>query len=85
MTVLLYAQASGKDSLRDIQHSLLSQIHKLYHLGVKSVRRSTLADANKNRNYQIYEHLFYELLKRCKSITPKHKFKFKNLLQCQRD
>jgi len=79
-TVMLYSQASGKDSLRDIQNSLLAQGHKLYHLGIKSVRRSTLADANKRRNYRIYEQLFYQLLERCKSITPKHKFKFKNPL-----
>jgi hypothetical protein len=80
LTVMLYSQASGKDSLRDIQHSLLAQGQKLYHLGITSVRRSTLADANKKRDYRIYERLFYETLKRCTDITPRHRFKFKSPL-----
>ncbi|MFH0806960.1 MAG: IS4 family transposase [Elusimicrobiota bacterium] len=79
-TVMLYAQVSGKDSLRDIQNSLTVQSLKLYHLGLQLVKRSTLADANQTRHYGIYENLFYKLLERCKNITPKHKFKFKNPL-----
>ena len=79
-TVMLYAQASSKDSLRDIQNGLTAQQNKLYHLGLKSIRRSTLADANQTRDYHIYEHLFYKILERCKDITPKHKFRFKNPL-----
>ena len=77
-TVMLYAQSSGKDSLRDIQDSFLAQESKMYHLGLNKVRRSTLADANQTRSYAIYEDLFYQMVERCKSITPRHKFKFKN-------
>ena len=78
---MLYAQASGKQSLRDIQNGLCSQSSKLYHLGFSNtVKRSTLADANRKRDWKIFEHLFYTLLNRCKDITPKHKFKFKNPL-----
>jgi len=76
----LYAQIKGCDSLRDIQNSFATQFHKLYHLGLTSVKRSTLADANQTRDYKIYEKLFYKLLEKCKDITPKHKFKFKNPL-----
>jgi len=79
--VMLYSHASGKDSLRDIQNSLTVQQKKLYHLGIQSVRRSTLSDANKNRPYEIYENLFYKILHRCKEITPKSKFRFKNPLR----
>ena len=49
-------------------------------MGVGSVARSTLSDANTRRNYQIFEKLFYELLARCKDITPQNKFSFKNPL-----
>src|SRR5207237_6119815 len=45
LTTLLYAQASGKQSLRDIQTALGLQAPKLYHLGLPAVKRSTLADA----------------------------------------
>lgn len=79
-TVMLYAQISGKDSLRDIQNSLAVQGSKLYHIGLQSIKRSTLADANQTRSYYIYEQLFYKILERCRNITPKHKFKFKNPL-----
>jgi hypothetical protein len=34
----------------------------------------------KNRPYQIYEGLFYKLLDKCRSVTPDHKFRFKNPL-----
>ncbi|MBM3253503.1 MAG: IS4 family transposase [Candidatus Omnitrophica bacterium] len=79
-TVLLYAQASAKDSLRDIEQAFKVNSERLYHLGLPAIKRSTLADANKTRSYHIFESLFYRLLERCKDITPKHKFKFKNPL-----
>ena len=44
------------------------------------MKRSTLSDANKSRDYHIYEQLFYKILYRCKDITPKNKFRFKNPL-----
>jgi len=80
LTVLLYAQASGRDSLRDIEQTFKVNTERLYHLGLPAIKRSTLADANTSRDYRIFEGLFYRLLERCKEITPKHKFKFKNPL-----
>lgn len=80
-TALLYAQAGGKTSLRDIEHGLAAQGNRGYHLGLKSsVRRSTLADANAKRDWRVYEGLFYAILARCRDLTPKHKFRFKNPL-----
>lgn len=81
LTVLLYAQASGKSSLRDITNGLRVQQKRTYHLGLdEPVTRSTLSDANARRDYQIYEDLFYALLERCRDLTPKHRFRFKNPL-----
>ena len=77
---LLYAQISGKDTLRESVQGLEVNGTKLYYLGLPQVKRSTLAEANQNRNYQIYELLFYEILSKCKDLTPKHKFRFKNPL-----
>lgn len=80
-TTLLYAQAGGKSSLRDIQNAMAAQGSKLYHLGISSnVCRSTLSDANAQRDWRLFEGVFYKLLGRCRSITPKHKFKFSNPL-----
>lgn len=82
LTTLLYAQASGKNSLRDIQTALGTQQPKLYHLGLPAVKRSTLADANAKRDPKIMEKLFYRLLERCQQIAPKHQFRFKNPVRC---
>jgi len=80
-TALIYAQASGKESLRDIQNGFAVLPSRLYHLGLPdSVPKSTLADANTLRDHRIYEQLFYKLLSRCRDLTPKHKFRFKNPL-----
>ena len=78
LTVLLYAQAGSKVSLRDIETALGTQEPKLYHLGLPAVKRSTLADANAQRDCRIMERLFYRLVDRCQAIAPKHQFRFKN-------
>jgi hypothetical protein len=81
-TTLLYAQAGDKQSLRDIELGLNAQSGKLYHLGFTDpIRRSTLSEANATRNWAIYQGLFDKLLARCQSLSPKHKFRFKNPLQ----
>lgn len=68
LSILLYAQATGKDSLRDIETSLLVEHKRWYHLGLSTVARSTLAKANERRPYQIYESLFYKLLEQCQNL-----------------
>jgi len=65
LTILLYAQATGKDSLRDIQTSLTIRDSSWYHLGLETAARSTLSKANEKRPCQIYESLFYKLLEKC--------------------
>ncbi|PIQ94985.1 MAG: IS4 family transposase [Nitrospirae bacterium CG11_big_fil_rev_8_21_14_0_20_41_14] len=80
LITLLYAQIKYKDSLRDIETSLKAQSNRWYHIGLEDIKRSTLSDANNQRDYRIYEDFFYTLLDRCKGITPKHKFRFKNPL-----
>ena len=53
---MAFAQLTGCRSLRDIEASLGAQRHKLYHTGFSSaVKRDTLAVANKNRDYRIYQ------------------------------
>lgn len=78
LSVLLYAQATGKESLRDIEIGLRVQGKSLYHLGIRNVARNTLAHANKNRPYEVYESMFYALLERCHSLTFGTAFTFKN-------
>ena len=77
---LLYSQITGADSLRDIETTLGALHSRWYHVGLKSVKRSTLSEANAKRDYRTYEDLFYALLGKCKNNTPKHKFNFTNPL-----
>jgi hypothetical protein len=61
---MLYAQLSGRKSLRDLVFSLNRQTHKLYHLGFAEVKRATLADANEQRPAVIFEKAYQQVLER---------------------
>lgn len=83
LLTLLYAQATGKVSLREIETWLSVHNNKWYHLWLQSVARSTISDANNKRPYQICESLFYELLSECKKLwvwVSKKEFTFDNPL-----
>src|SRR3990167_3927508 len=74
---LLFAQATGRESLRDIEVGLKVHEKRWYHLGLETVARSTLADANRRRPHEIFERLFYEILRRCKELSVTKPFEFK--------
>ena len=53
--VLAFAQLTWRESLRDIETCLISFGPKLYHAGIRQpTSRSTLADANENRDWRIF-------------------------------
>lgn len=58
LVALLYGQLSGAQSLREIEAGLKSHQNQLYHVGGKVVRRSTLADANRQRPAEVFVGLF---------------------------
>ena len=66
---ILMSQLSCRQSLRDIQSNLESQQEKLYHLGTKSIARSTLARIKEEQPASLYQQLFTQLLQRCKNGT----------------
>ena len=50
-----FAQLCYRESLRDIESCLRAMENKLYHMGIRAkISRSTLADANENRDWRIY-------------------------------
>jgi hypothetical protein len=52
---MAFAQLSYRESLRDVEVCLRAMRSKLYHMGIRShIARSTLADANENRDWRIY-------------------------------
>jgi len=52
---MAFAQLTYRESLRDIESCLRAMQPKLYHMGIRgSIAKSTLADANENRDWRIY-------------------------------
>jgi len=80
LCVMLFAQITYRSSLRNIVAHFRFQSKRLYHIGLLAVKRSTLSDANANRDPKLFEALFGLLYQKCASIAPSHKFRFKNKL-----
>jgi hypothetical protein len=82
---MLFCQFGRAHSLREICGGLASCEGKLKHLGMPDApKRSTLAYANTNRPWSLYQTVFEQLLDKChKSVNgrnPHKKFRFKNKL-----
>jgi IS4 transposase len=61
LVALIYAQLSGKDSLRAVEAGFNANPHHHYHLGTGRLSRSTLADANARRPSGIFAQTFATL------------------------
>jgi hypothetical protein len=66
---MAFAQLTHRESLRDIEVSLTAHSRHLYRAGFRSmVRRSTLADANENRDWRIYADFAQTLIRRARPL-----------------
>lgn len=66
LACMMFAQIRQENSLRDIDISLNAHANKLYHIGIHQCPKSTLADANNNRDYRIYEEFAKSMMKRAR-------------------
>ena len=74
---MAFAQITYRESLRDIEICLRSQEQKLYHMGIRGkVSPSTIADANEQRNWQIYADLAYSLINTARKLYSNESFAF---------
>ena len=72
---MAFAQLTYRESLRDIEACLRAQPGKLYHMGIKSrVSRSTLADANENRDWRIYADFAQSLIAMARRLYAEEPF-----------
>ena len=63
LLALMFGQLSNRESLRDLVIALEAHRSKCYHLGMcKNVSRSSLARANQDRSYLIFEEYAYYLI-----------------------
>ena len=62
LLTMLYAVILRFDSLREIEASMLAEVRKLGHIGLKTIpRRSTLSDANARRSEKFFEDVYRDL------------------------
>ena len=72
---MAFAQLSGRESLRDIETCLRAMQPKLYHAGIQGqVSRSTLADANENRDWRIYAEFAQVLIHQARKLYAQDDF-----------
>ena len=70
--VMVFAQLTWRESLRDIEVCLTANQAKLFHMGMKGVpARSTLSDALNLRDWRIYYALAMRLIQRARSLYAK--------------
>lgn len=63
LLALMFGQLSNRESLRDLIVALEAHHSKCYHLGMgKNVSKSSLARANQDRDYHIFEEYAYYLV-----------------------
>ena len=72
---MAFAQLTFRESLRDIECCLGALEEKLYHAGFRGhVSRSTLADANENRDWRIYADFAQLLIHQARTLYLKEDF-----------
>jgi hypothetical protein len=72
---LAFAQLTYRESLRDIEICLRSLQPRLYHAGFRAkISRSTLADANENRDWHIYADFAQALIKQARQLYANEDF-----------
>jgi hypothetical protein len=66
---MAFGQLTFRESLRDVETCLRSRQDQLYHLGMRGeVSRSALADANRERDWRIYQDLAQRLIRRARAL-----------------
>jgi len=69
LLALCFAQLTFRESLRDIEACLGAQPRLAYHLGFRTrVTRSTLADANEQRDWRLFADLAQRLMRRARRL-----------------
>ena len=67
--IMMFAQLTYRESLRDIAVGLQAQATNLYHSGIRSLgARSTLADANEKRDWRIFADFAQVLIRQASAL-----------------
>jgi len=78
---MLYALISSCFSVREIEASMRANGNRLYHAGLKQIKRATFCDALEKRQHDIFKCVFHTLVDKAQNISGKMKKKFKDPLR----
>ena len=79
LLALMFGQLSNRESLRDLVVALEAHQSKCYHLGLgrNPIAKTTLATANQNRDYRIFEEFAFYMMDQARSKRATDIFKLK--------
>ena len=63
LVIMIFTQLKTRASLRQTVLGLGMMVEQFYHLGLSSVKRSTISHALEKRSYRIYEQYFFQHLR----------------------
>jgi len=78
---MIYGQAAGCFSVREIETSMNASAGRLYHAGIKQIKRSTFCDALGKRNHEIFKNVFHASVDKAQKISFGMQKKFKSPLR----
>ena len=78
---MLYGLISSCFSVREIETSMRVNGNRLYHCGLKQIKRSTFCDALEKRPHELFQVIFYKMVDKAQAIAGRAKKKFKDPLR----
>ena len=81
LKTMLYGLISNCFSVREIETSMKANGNRLYHAGLKQIKRSTFCDALEKRRQEIFKNVFNKLAEKAQKLSGNTKRKFKDPLR----
>jgi len=78
---MLYGLLAGCFSVREIETSMKVNNNRLYHSGLKAIKRSTFCDALEKRGHEVFEKMFNNMVEKAQGIGSRMHKKFKDPLR----
>ena len=78
---MLYGLLAGCFSVREIEISMNVNNNRLYHSGLKAIKRSTFCDALEKRGHEVFQKTFNNMVEKAQSIGSRLHKKFKDPLR----
>ena len=78
---MLYGLICSCFSVREIAASMRANGSRLYHSGIKQIKRSAFCDALEKRPHEVFQDMFHKIVGKAQDVAGKKQKKFKNPLR----